>query len=346
MISILKTDSGAVVKEIAHAHESPINRILVLGTAFKQVATGDDDGVVKIWDTQKLALEDVESPLRSYVHHTDYISDFCWLEDKKHLVATSGDGTLSVMDVRSTKATPLAQSEDQEDELLSIVPIKGGKRLAVGTQLGPITIFDRKRGYGDCIDRFLGHPHSVETLAVISGGSQLTQDVVATGSSDGLIRVVQLLPSKFLGVIAAHGNSQDEESPGEGFPVERIKVDRNGKWLGSISHDDVLKLTDIEGALEGSDEEDAQESDEQAEERERIEQSEESDDEFEPKAATPRVVPQEVDNAEEASDSSSLPPKESRAEKKRRKKQMKREEAKRQKRARDGAATRDRKSVV
>ena len=37
----------------------------------------------------------------------------------------SGDGTLSVMDVRSKKMEPVAQSEDQEDELLSILSIKG-----------------------------------------------------------------------------------------------------------------------------------------------------------------------------------------------------------------------------
>jgi WD repeat-containing protein 55 len=37
----------------------------------------------------------------------------------------SGDGTLSVMDIRSKKPEPFAHSEDQEDELLSIVPFKG-----------------------------------------------------------------------------------------------------------------------------------------------------------------------------------------------------------------------------
>ena len=37
----------------------------------------------------------------------------------------SGDGTLSVMDIRSKNAEAVAQSEDQEDELLSIVAIKG-----------------------------------------------------------------------------------------------------------------------------------------------------------------------------------------------------------------------------
>jgi len=36
----------------------------------------------------------------------------------------SGDGTLSVMDVRANKAVAVAQSEDQEDELLSVVAIK------------------------------------------------------------------------------------------------------------------------------------------------------------------------------------------------------------------------------
>lgn len=43
----------------------------------------------------------------------------------QNLCLPSGDATLSVMDVRSNKAEPIAQSEDQEDELLSIVPIKG-----------------------------------------------------------------------------------------------------------------------------------------------------------------------------------------------------------------------------
>jgi hypothetical protein len=41
------------------------------------------------------------------------------------LMCASGDGTLSVMDVRSKKSEPFTHSEDQEDELLSIVPFKG-----------------------------------------------------------------------------------------------------------------------------------------------------------------------------------------------------------------------------
>ena len=44
--------------------------------------------------------------------------------DPPLIAAISGDGSLSVIDLRSTKSTPFAHSEDQEDELLSIVSIR------------------------------------------------------------------------------------------------------------------------------------------------------------------------------------------------------------------------------
>ena len=48
-----------------------------------------------------------------------------------------------------------------------------------------------------------------------------------------------------VGVIASH----------EDYPVERIKLDRRRKWLGSVSHDECIKLIDVENLFEDSDEE-------------------------------------------------------------------------------------------
>ncbi|CUA71935.1 WD repeat-containing protein JIP5 [Coprinopsis cinerea okayama7 len=239
-IHAIDTSTGKVVREQAQAHESAINRV----TRFmSMLATGDDNGVVKLWDPRQI------SPIRSYTHHFDFISDFLWLQDKKQLVTTSGDGTLSVIDVRSSKVEPFAHSEDQEDELLSIVSIKDGKKVAVGTQTGVISIWNRSSGWADCVDRLKGHPHSVDALATLS------EDVIVTGSSDGLVRVVQVLPNKLLGVIADHGT----------FPIERLRTDRNGAWLGSASHDNVLKLTDVRDALVDSDEGESHDSKEEGE---------------------------------------------------------------------------------
>lgn len=60
----------------------------------------------------------------------------------------------------------------------------------------------------------------------------LTDEVIVTGSSDGLIRVVNIFPNKLLGVIGEH----DE------FPVERLALSRDDAFLASCSHDCTVKV--------------------------------------------------------------------------------------------------------
>ncbi|KAI8989141.1 WD40 repeat-like protein [Trametes punicea] len=260
-IHTIDVGSGEVVEARVGAHDAPINRMKRLLPNL--LASGDDDGVIKLWDPRK------SEAVRRYTQHFDFISDFLWLDDKKQLVATSGDGTLSVMDVRSKKMNPVAQSEDQEDELLSIVAIKGGQKVVVGTQLGVLSIFNRRSGWGDCVDRIPGHPQSIDALCNIPSHYPDAHSTILTGSSDGLLRAVQLLPTKLLGVVADHGE----------FPIERIAVDMNGqgRWVGSAGHEEVLKLTDLKEVFEDEDEEKASEEDADSDEGGAV--SEASDDE-------------------------------------------------------------------
>ncbi len=81
---------------------------------------------------------------------------------------------------------------------------------------------------------------------------------ILTGSSDGLLRVVQLFPTKLVGAIADHGE----------FPIERIAVDMDGegRWVGSVGHDEALHLTDLQEVLEDDEEEDEEKDEETVEE--------------------------------------------------------------------------------
>ncbi|KAF5350571.1 hypothetical protein D9756_008744 [Leucocoprinus leucothites] len=310
------------------AHESAINRVKTLTPWL--LTTGDDEGVIKVVHavtkssienmTHRVSVQQLWDPrqkeaVRTYTHHFDYISDFLWLEDKKQLVATSADGTLSVMDVRSKKPKPFIQSEDQEDELLSIVAIKGlGKyplfvrpcifagtitngpcvvfdlmqwhnsKAIVGTQLGILSVFNRNSGWGDCVDRIPGHPLSIDTLCNLPADLPEidTTSTVLTGSSDGYVRAVQILPTKLLGVVADHGNwpveriavgggtgtltidseeANDDDEEWHGIGTEKNKVsgiaasssDRDDNepasggrwWVGSVGHEDGLRLSDL-----------------------------------------------------------------------------------------------------
>ncbi|KAI0686325.1 WD repeat-containing protein JIP5 [Cytidiella melzeri] len=246
------TSTAVISQTKKNAHDAAINRIKRLTPNL--LSTGDDDGIVKLWDPRK------PDAVNTYAHHFDFISDFLWLEDKKHLVCTSGDGTLSVLDVRSKKTEPFAQSEDQEDELLSVVSIKGGQKLVIGTQLGILSIFNRRSGYSDCVDRIPGHPHSIDALCTIPSRYPNAESTILTGSSDGLVRVVEIMPSKLVGVVADHGE----------FPVERVKVDMGGEgnWVASVGHEEVLKLTDLREVFEDEDDPDEGKED-SAEEHER-----------------------------------------------------------------------------
>ncbi|KAJ6612771.1 WD repeat-containing protein JIP5 [Mycena sp. CBHHK59/15] len=254
-IHTIDTVTGDVVETRAGAHEDSINRLKhVMPWMF---ATGDDAGVIKLWDPRQ------QDAIRTHKQHFDYITDFLWLQDKHHLLATSGDGTLSVMDVRSKKTEPFAHSEYQEDELLSATTIKGGAKVVVGTQLGILSIFNRSSGYGDCVDRVPGHPHSIDALCAVPQTipNVDASSTILTGSSDGFIRAVQVLPTKLIGIVADHGE----------FPIERIaigegmerlsladedeqvreKADEEARgqgrwWVGSAGHDEILRLTDLE----------------------------------------------------------------------------------------------------
>ncbi|KAJ1960327.1 WD domain repeat-containing protein 55 [Dipsacomyces acuminosporus] len=226
------------------AHDKAINLVKYVNEQI--IATGDEAGGVKLWDIRK------NKPAFSYKEHVDYISDMVFNEEKRHLLATSGDGCLSVYDVRKSK--PFQVSENQDDELLSLAVMKSGKKVVVGETDGVLGIFSYGQ-FGDVTDRFPGHPQSIDSIC------KLTEDLCVTGSSDGLLRIVQLFPHKLVGIAGDH----------ESLPIEKVVLSYDQQWLASSSHDHTVHFWDI-GYIFNSDDEDENEDEDaqQAEENEEL----------------------------------------------------------------------------
>jgi len=95
---------------------------------------GDDDGVIKVWDTRQrqcvYAFDDV---------HEDFVADMEWNPASQELISVSGDGTLAIHSLKRGKLVAL--SDNQEDELLSVTLMKGGKKAVVGSQTGVLNIW-------------------------------------------------------------------------------------------------------------------------------------------------------------------------------------------------------------
>ncbi|TYZ57351.1 hypothetical protein PybrP1_010556 [[Pythium] brassicae (nom. inval.)] len=200
------------------AHDHPVNQLHQLSQHV--FSSGDDMGCVKIWDTRQHRC------LAEFKEHTDFISGFATNPAQDHLLATSGDGRLSVYDLR--KNVLAGKSDELDDELLSVAVIKNGKKVVCGSQDGVLVVFSWGT-WGDMSDRFPGHPDSVDAMLKID------EDTILTGSSDGIIRVVQLHPNKLLGLIGDH----------EDFPVEVLKFSHDKKLVGSVSHTNKVHFWDV-----------------------------------------------------------------------------------------------------
>ncbi|KAJ2159034.1 hypothetical protein GGF46_003326 [Coemansia sp. RSA 552] len=222
----LDVETGAEAVRYAAAHEKPLNLVKYVNEQI--VATGDEAGCVKLWDTRK------PKPVFSHDEHVDYISDMVFCPEKRHLLATSGDGCLSVYDVR--KAKPFHVSENQDDELLSVAIIRNGTKVVVGETDGVLGIFNYGQ-FDDITDRFPGHPQSIDTIC------KLTEDMCVTGSSDGLLRIVQFFPHRLVGVAGDH----------QALPVEKVVLSHDKQWLASCSHDHMVHFWDIGYIFAGDD---------------------------------------------------------------------------------------------
>jgi WD40 repeat protein len=268
------------------------------------LATGDDNGGLRIWD-ERLggggggggggcgSNKRPKGCVLEWNEHKDYVSGIEYSAygsaggksgGNNTLLTTSADGSLGVYDLRMNKgavADTTRTSDHQDDELLSLCVLKSGKKVVCGTQTGTLAIFSWGT-WGDISDMFPGHPSSVDALLKVD------ENTLLTGSSDGLIRVVQLHPDKFLGILnegadgRASGSSDDPDSHGAhgGYPVEQLKYNSNKDVVGSISHDNFVRLWDARILKDDNNDDDDDDDDEEEEE----EESDEDNDDLKPSA--------------------------------------------------------------
>ena len=302
-IDINAKPDAPILWSIENAHNLGINKLYQLphsSPCGPALVSGDDIGTVRLWDTRICGNSNNQSQskyrmvannqnnnpfdnlmklptgcIQHWKVNHDYITDFETNTDGTTLFASSGDGTLSVFDVRyanrkgTRRSVQLAdinphdhttqqqqptqggkkstwetsgysQSDNQEDELLSLCLLKKSQKLLCGTQQGILSLFSYNI-WGDISDRFPGHPQSIDALLKID------EDTVLTGSSDGLVRAVQLLPNDLLGVLGGH----------DGFPVEGLGWSAGRKLVGSVSHDEYIRLWDAKFLNEDDDDDDS-----------------------------------------------------------------------------------------
>jgi WD40 repeat protein len=225
---ILDSD-GKVKLTQKNAHSQAINKLKVLNENL--FVTGDDNGVVKLWDKRTPTKETMV-----WDAHSDYITDFDFYAENHTVFSAGGDATLCVYDIR--KQENFYKSDDQESEIHCVKVMKSGKRVYCGTQEGPVVIF-KWGDWGDCSDRYPGHTDGVECMA------KLDEVTMITGSLDSKIRLFSLQPHRIDGIIGDH----------EGLTVEGMKVTPDQNYLATLSSDEIIRFWDISALVNDHEEE-------------------------------------------------------------------------------------------
>nr|XP_060628655.1 WD repeat-containing protein 55 [Anolis sagrei ordinatus] len=217
-IHILNVEEGRLVTRFSKAHNFALNCLLVIDEHL--FATGDDSGELKVWDLRK------GTSIMEAKEHEEYISGMAVDGNKKLLLTTSGDGTMGVFNIKRRRFELL--SEPQNGELTAISLMKRGKKVACGSSEGTIYLFNWD-GFGATSDRFALKAESIDCMVPI------TANIVCTGSTDGVIRAVNILPNRVIGSIGQH----------VGEPIEQLAQCHSGQFLASCGHDQKVKFWDI-----------------------------------------------------------------------------------------------------
>ena len=117
------------------------------------------------------------------------------------LVTCACDGMLGVFDLRKNEL--YAMSDNFEEDLTCVSLQKNGSKVLTSTAEGIINIFSWDY-FGDCNDRIVGHPGSIDSMIFYD------EDTIITGCEDGLVRAVSVLPNKIISILGDPLDKEDE----------------------------------------------------------------------------------------------------------------------------------------
>ena len=101
--------NGRVEGQLLKAHGNPINKIAHVENDHV-IATGDDDGLVKLWDLRQAQHGVAKSCVMTLNEHDGSITDFAFNSQSKMLCSVANDGMLGVWDLRKSELYAMSDS--------------------------------------------------------------------------------------------------------------------------------------------------------------------------------------------------------------------------------------------
>lgn len=206
---------------------------LVSWEADKQLFfLGNDEGDVHVCRLHPSKRE--ITVLKSFDHHDDYISSLAAVAAKKTLFVASGDGTLSVIDLKKSRVTATSKNFDEDVTALALIPLTSKVFLGLGS--GEVKAL-RWNYWGAPCDslkpRFHNRAAINDMIAIEAANSA---SLLITANDDGVLRLVPAIPLSSTAELASVEDSFER--------LAWIPKGKRGELLGTL-----IAITAGEAAL-------------------------------------------------------------------------------------------------
>jgi len=127
--------------------------------------------------------------LQKYDHHDDFASSIAICHAKKTILVGSGDGRMSVVDMKKKKV--IATTKSFEEDVTVVRPVEELGKVVLGTSRGALKVFDWNYWGAPC-DSLRPNAHAragINAICVLAGGR------IVTAADDGVLRLINLVPN-------------------------------------------------------------------------------------------------------------------------------------------------------
>ena len=211
-------------KVATHLMPVPIFNFAIHNVAFspdgKTLATGDGNGVVRLWETRTGQLK------RSIPAHTNWAFSIAWRRDGKLFATGGGDDLVQLFDA-SSPIQPLKTFAGHAGDVHAVVVTPDGRSMVSAGDDRQIIVWDIGRGAAK--REWTAHQLQIPTLAISPNGN-----ILASGSRDTSIRLWSLRTGKRQDTLIGHSGD-----------VMSVRFSPDGKTLASASYDQTVRLWDV-----------------------------------------------------------------------------------------------------
>ena len=219
LISALQGARGSGVLGILHGHSAPIFSV-AFGPDGRTLASGSDDGTVRLWDTR--TNKQLGDPLTG---HDGTVYGVAFSPDGRRLATSGADHTVRLWDVAGRRE--VARLEGHTGLVFSAVFSRDGRTLVSASQDRSVLVWDARDGRR--LAGPLRHPDSVQMAAVSPDGA-----TIASACRDGKVRLWDARTGELVGEPLARHTGE----------VVDVAFSPDGRRLASASFDDTVRLWD------------------------------------------------------------------------------------------------------